>query len=86
MKHRTTQEFRKLYDELPHEIKELANKNFELLKRDPLHPSLRFKKIGKVWSVRIGNGYRALAFKDKDEFIWFWIGTHEEYNRITKKL
>ncbi len=86
MKHRTIQNFRKLYDELPQEIKELANKNFELLKRDPLHPSLRFKKIGKVWSIRIGNGYRALAFKDKDEFIWFWIGTHEEYNQITKKL
>ncbi len=86
MKHRTTQNFRKLYDELPQEIKEMANKNFKLLKRDPLHPSLRFKKIGKVWSIRIGNGYRALAFKDKDEFIWFWIGTHEEYNQITKKL
>ena len=86
MRHRTTQEFRKLYDELPQEIKELANKNFELLKRDPLHPSLHFKKVGKFWSVRIGNRYRALAFEDKDEFIWLWIGTHEEYNLITKRV
>ena len=86
MRHRTTQEFRKLYDELPQEIKELANKNFELLKKDPLHPSLHFKKVGKLWSVRIGDRYRALALKDGDEFIWFWIGTHEEYNLITKRV
>ncbi len=85
MRHKTTQEFRKLYDELPQEIKELASKNFELLKRDPLHPSLHFKKVGKIWSVRIGAKYRALALKDEDEFIWFWIGTHEEYNLITKR-
>jgi len=86
MRHRTTQEFRKLYDELPREIKELANKNFELLKKDPLHPSLHFKKVGKLWSVRIGDRYRALALKDGDEFIWFWIGTHEEYNLMIKKV
>ena len=43
MRHKTTQEFRKLYDELPQEIKELASKNFELLKRNPLYPSLHLK-------------------------------------------
>ena len=86
MRHRTTREFRKLYEELPQEIKELANKNFELLKKDPLHPSLHFKKVGKLWSVRIGDSYRALALKDGDEFIWFWIGTHEEYNLIMKRI
>lgn len=86
MRHRTTREFRKLYDELPREIKELANKNFELLKKDPLHPSLHFKKVGRFWSVRIGDRYRALALKDKNEFIWLWIGTHEEYNLITKRV
>ena len=86
MRHRTTREFRKLYEELPQEIKELANKNFELLKKDPLHPSLHFKKVGKLWSVRIGDRYRALALKDGGEFIWFWIGTHEEYNLMIKKV
>jgi len=86
MRHRTTREFRKLYDKLPREIKELANKNFELLKKDPLHPSLHFKKVGRFWSVRIGDRYRALALKDKNEFIWLWIGTHEEYNLITKRV
>jgi len=86
MRHKTTREFRDLYNGLPNRVKELANKSFNLLKNDPLHPSLRFKKIGKVWSIRVSAEYRALAFKDGDDFIWFWIGTHEEYNQITKKF
>ena len=85
MKHKTTREFRRLYNDLPQKVKELADKSFRLLKQNPTHPSLRFKKIGKVWSIRVGAVYRALALKDEDGFIWFWIGTHEEYNNIISR-
>ncbi|PPD32362.1 MAG: hypothetical protein CTY19_11205 [Methylomonas sp.] len=61
MKHHASSAFWSSYDQLPIEIQRLADKNFELLKIDSSHPSLQFKKVGKVWSARIGIGYRALA-------------------------
>ncbi|MEW6235298.1 MAG: hypothetical protein AB1656_07925 [Candidatus Omnitrophota bacterium] len=57
-----------------------------MLKSNPWHPSLHFKKIGKVWSARIGMDYRALAVADGDDFIWIWIGAHDEYRRINKQI
>ena len=53
-----------------------------LLKTDPSHPSLRFKKVGKFWSARVGSAHRALAVRDGDDFIWVWIGVHDEYDRL----
>jgi len=54
------------------------------LKENPRHPSLQFKKIGKVWSIRIGLHHRALAVALPDGFLWFWIGTHTEYDQKLK--
>jgi hypothetical protein len=62
----------------------VSKKNFELLKTNPMHPSLHFKKVGKLWSVRVGINHRALAVEDGDDFIWVWIGTHSEYERMIK--
>lgn len=84
MNHRTTVGFWRRYHLLPHDIQGLARKNFEPLKADPSHPSLHFKKIGKLWSVRIGLGYRALGLDKDDTVQWFWIGHHDEYNLIIK--
>jgi len=50
------------------------------------HPSLCFKKVGDVWSVRIGSGYRALALFQDDTFFWFWIGTRREYELLISKM
>jgi len=55
---------------------------YHLWRAYPRHPSLRFKKIGELWSVRIGSGYRALSLLKEDTFFWFWIGTHNEYERL----
>jgi hypothetical protein len=62
-----------------------ADKQFELMKANPQHPSLRFKKIGdreghEIWSARITLKYRALAIKLPDELLWFWIGDHGNYD------
>jgi hypothetical protein len=59
---------------------------FRLWRGNPRHPSLRFKKVGAAWSVRIGAGYRALATLEGDVAYWFWIGTHDEYERLLKDL
>jgi hypothetical protein len=40
--------------------------------------------VGKFWSARVGLNYRALSFKDGEDFIWVWIGTHDEYKKIIK--
>jgi hypothetical protein len=63
-------------------VQELARKNFDLLQRDPKHPSLHFKKLGRFWSARVGLSHRALALEDDGDFIWVWIGSHDDYDRI----
>ena len=68
--------------DLPSSVQDLATKNFDLLKTDPHHPSLHLKQIGKYWSVRIGRKYRALGVKTNGDLLWFWIGTHAEYDRL----
>jgi hypothetical protein len=82
--HRTTPQFWKRFYGLPETIQQLARKNYELLKVDPTHPSLNFKKVGKYWSVRIGLSHRALAAEDGSNFIWVWIGAHDEYDRLIR--
>jgi len=80
--HRTTPQFRARFERLPPTVQGLAQKNFELLKANPSHPSLHFKKVGRFWSARIGLSHRALAVADGDDFIWVWIGDHDEYERL----
>ncbi|SFC39796.1 ParE family toxin-like protein [Spirosoma endophyticum] len=85
MNHHTTTKFWKRYYSLSEAIQELADKNFDLLKADPLHPSLHFKEIsGKdnLWAARVGDHFRALAIREDNELYWFWIGSHSEYDRI----
>jgi len=68
--------------QLPDDIRALADRCFEILQADPRHPSLRLKKVGAFWSVRIGLHYRALA-RDRDQgLVWFWIGPHDRYDRL----
>jgi hypothetical protein len=67
---------------LPKQVQELADVNYELLKIDFSHPSLHFKKIGKYRAVRVGLHYRALAMEVPEGLLWFWIGSHSEYDKI----
>lgn len=83
--HKTTDEFWEGFSNLPQIVQERAKKQFELLKENPSHPSLHFKKVGKFWSVRISDFYRALAVKDGDDYIWVWIGTHDDYEKMIKR-
>lgn len=88
MRHLTLPRFWKYYQELPKEIQILANKNYEILETNPFHPPLHLKKIGRhrqLWSVRVGDSYRALGLEKPEGIVWFWIGTHEEYEKILKK-
>ena len=82
MKHFADPDFWFHYRQLPENIRALADKNFALLKSDPRHSSLRFKKVGVLYSVRVGLHYRALAKERPDGCQWFWIGHHSTYDRL----
>lgn len=84
MKHRTTERFWRCYRSLPGEVQSLADKNFGLLKKNPRHASLQFKKVGELWSARVGYAHRALAVEDAGGFIWVWVGTHDDYENMIK--
>ena len=82
MNHRATPDFWHCYRRLPEEVRQLADRCYEMLRQDPRHPSLHFKKVGSLWSVRVGLHYRALAVEDATDIVWFWIGTHAEYDGL----
>ena len=82
MIHRAAPDFWACYKNLPVEVQRLADRAFALLRDDPRRPSLHFKKIDEIWSVRIGLHYRAVGLNLPDGVLWFWIGTHADYDRI----
>ena len=92
MNSRTTERFRKALAALPAEIQEKAREAYEMFRRDSSHPSLRFKQVHPstpIFSVRITRDYRALAVWNvagDEDLVWFWIGSHAEYDRLLRQL
>jgi len=85
----TTQRFRACYDELPDPVRRRARRAFGVFRREPFHPSLRFKQVHAtrpIFSVRVSLGYRALGIRDGDKIIWFWIGSHADYDRLVSSF
>jgi len=82
MKSLATAEFWGHFAALPTGVQQTARKAYRLWVRDPRHSSLRFKKVGRVWAVRVSRGYRALGLLKEDTVYWFWIGPHDDYERI----
>jgi mRNA-degrading endonuclease RelE of RelBE toxin-antitoxin system len=88
MKSRTTARFRRAYDNLPENIRKQARDAYQLFTENPSHPSLRFKQIHptrRIYSVRITRSYRALGVRENDVVVWFWIGSHADYDRLLKR-
>lgn len=88
MKHETDdRNFWPAYWSLPSRIQDAADRQYDLLKKDPDYPSVEFKKLcdtekGQIWSARVNDNYRALALRVNPEtYVWFWIGEHDEYER-----
>ncbi len=70
MKSARTKRFRQLFLSLPQRVQETAKKNYEIWKENPFHPSLEFKEVKpreKIWSVRVGIGWRALGIKNSND-------------------
>lgn len=85
MKSQTLPSFWETYSCLNEEIKKSARKAYWLWSKNPFHPSLHFKCVNReegIWSVRITLGYRALGILESDTVTWFWIGSHDDYERL----
>jgi len=85
LNHFTSPQFWRCYEDLPEPIRRVADNSFERLKNNPRHPSLHFKKIEQFYSVRIGLRHRALAIEVQDGLLWFWIGSHSDYDRMIEQ-
>ena len=85
LKHFASPQFWHYYSRLPQAVRDLADKNFELLNADSTHPSLHLKRVGDFWSVRVGLAYRALATTCEGGIVWFWIGSHADYDKLLER-
>jgi hypothetical protein len=78
--------FWKLYAELPAEVQRLADTQFALFEENPQHPSPGFRRKGEVYTAEVGRSYRAIARFLGGAYYWFWIGSHEAYNKLLKRV
>jgi hypothetical protein len=89
VKSRTTFAFREGFTALTKQVQEQTRKAYRQFQQDPGHPSLRFKKVHPelpIYSVRINRDCRAVGQLDGDTVVWFWIGSHSEYDRLLSQL
>jgi hypothetical protein len=86
MESKTTRQFWRLFSDLPSDVQGEAKRAYRIFQTNPAHPGLQFKKLKgeeDIYSARIGLGYRALAVVRKGRAVWYWIGSHAEYDRLT---
>jgi hypothetical protein len=87
MKSRVTAGFWKHYDRLPKHVQEQADLAYRLWVNNHYHPSLQFKRVDPqtpIYSVRVGRAYRALGKLEDNTIVWYWIGGHDEYDRLLR--
>jgi hypothetical protein len=84
LRHFASRRFWQRFEQLPESVQGTARRKYELLKNNPTHPSLHFKDVagGRYRSVRVGLHYRALGVPVSEGTLWFWIGTHAEYDKL----
>jgi mRNA-degrading endonuclease RelE of RelBE toxin-antitoxin system len=89
MKSSVTKSFRKRIESLPVSVREQAHKAYSLWQEDPYHPSLQFKQVSQkqpIYSARVSINYRVLGLLEGDHIYWYWIGAHDEYDELLKRM
>ena len=84
----TNSNFWKLYRKLPQNIRETAKKQYRLFVLDPYHASLHFKRVHStrpIYSARITRNYRAVGVLEENIIVWFWVGSHDDYDKLLKQ-
>ncbi|NEO29922.1 MAG: hypothetical protein F6K36_05615 [Symploca sp. SIO3C6] len=89
MNSRITSQFRQAFGNLPEKVKQQTRETYRQFKQNPNHPSLRFKKVHPelpIYSARVSKNYRAVGQLYGDTVIWFWVGSHTEYDKLISQL
>jgi hypothetical protein len=89
MNSQTTRSFRELFAALPARVQRQAREAYRLFKENPSHPGLHFKQVQSeppTYSARVGISYRAVGARDGDTIVWYWIGSHADYDRLLDKI
>lgn len=89
MTSRTSSDFRRDFARLPAAVRRQAREAYRVFRNNPNHPSLKFKKLPPhkdLWSVRINHDYRAIGRWRGDVLLWFFIGSHADYDRLMARL
>jgi hypothetical protein len=89
MESSVTKTFRKRLGDLPISVQEQAAKAYALWQEDPYHPSLQFKRVSQrqpIYSARVSIKYRVLGLLEADCVYWYWIGAHDEYDELLKRM
>ncbi len=89
MNSRTTRQFRELFSRLPSHVQDQAREAYRMFRMNAHHPGLHFKKVHDdpvTFTARVGIGYRAVVGLDGDTLVWFWIGSHADYDKLLEKL
>ncbi|MBI2302923.1 MAG: hypothetical protein HYU66_28795 [Armatimonadetes bacterium] len=89
MNSRTTERFRESFARLPEPARQQARSAYRRFRENPHHPGLQFKRVHEsepIWAVRVGLHYRAVGYVDGETIVWFWIGSHAEYDLLLTRL
>jgi hypothetical protein len=89
MKSSVTKTYRKQLGGLPASVQEQATKAYTLWQADPYHPSLQFKRVSQrqpIYSAWVSLNYRVLGLLESDHIYWYWIGAHDEYDELLKRM
>lgn len=89
MKSKVTPDYWRRLRKLPNRVRRAARSAYRQFRDNPHHESLHFKKLNTknpVWSARITRDYRAVGVFDGETIVWFWIGTHEQYDQLIRSL
>ena len=84
-----TKGYLKRLKKLPDHAQARTLKALDLLEQDARHPSLHFKEVSakeKAWSVRVSQDYRMVGYRTQDRVTWFWIGKHDDYDKLLSRL
>ena len=86
---KTTRSFRDNLRDLPEAVRRQARSAYLLFRDNPRHPSLHFKLVHAtlpIYSARVSRGHRAVGVLSGDVIVWFFIGSHAEYEQLLRRL
>jgi hypothetical protein len=85
----TTEQFRRLYSAASIQRQTQIKRSYKLWFENPAHPSIRFKKVhatDPIYSARVDLDWRALGVLEGDTVVWFWVGPHDQYDTLLKRM